>query len=233
MNLVILVYLIIPLLLIFSGCKRYIEWAHTTIPQGTFSPVLMQPPPGHIVAAYVYDQFATLGLFDVMWLGPQIRERYALLYAYKYQLTPALLDEFKRRQIEETRQHISFYLLVGGQAGEGLEKEAQNWSIRLLIDGVAYAPVHLAPVELPLEYRCLFGRRFTRFRIPYQAKFDAHDVHGKQLITNDTKKLVMVLRCVSKEVTLEWDLEAIRLKQVPQKREFKQMLAYDVWPDPV
>lgn len=183
------------------GC-RYYYWVNDVAFQNQLDDDCYCCTIKYIRSLHIYDQFQTVAHFDALWLSDEIRTRYAELYADKRQLCPDRYHAFLRRQMEENQHFISFYVLavIPGDLNHALlpEKNAL-WSVVLEVDGATYQPSEVKVVDLPPEYFFMFGKLWTRFKVPYLVKFDVHDVNGNPILTSSTNELVLVFATICRD----------------------------------
>jgi len=191
-------------LLLLPGCGRIVDWAKDSFYQGNDLHDYSKVPKEYLRSITIYDQFETLGTFDSLWLSDSVRTAYAHLHACRHGKTPDLEKAFLRRQLEENKHFIVFYVL--SLYSKPLDAEDAAWSLFLEIDGHRYAPTEIKAIDLLPEYTFFFGKRFSKFKVPYWIRFNAYDVENKPLITKETEEIRLIFRSVEKEVMLSWDL---------------------------
>jgi hypothetical protein len=192
------------LVLIFSGCGRLVDWGLYTFEQGDGMEDITITPREYLRSITVYDQFDTAGCFDALWLSDEVRTGYVELYARRRGKSEEFKNTFLRRQLEENKHFCNFYILAPFETPLG--EPNSLWQPFLNIDGVQYVPQEFKVAELEPEYRAIFGKKFTRFKESYLAKFDAKDVDGKPIITPNTKKIMLFFRSNDKQAVLVWKL---------------------------
>lgn len=156
----------------------------------------------------VYDQFALLGKFDVLYLSDSVRATFARMYALKWGKSSEQAEQFVARQQEDNRRFISFYVLYPFDLMP-LGMIDSVWSVFLQIDGktgVAYQPLEIKTLDVSPEYQKILGSVYTRFKQVYEFKFDATNSDDQQLLTPSTKQIALCFRSVAKEVSLVWQL---------------------------
>ena len=192
------------LLSLLSSCSKLVDWGKDTFPQGEQLDVDLTPAQSYIQSVTVYDQFTTRAKFDALWLSDEVRTIYSDLYSSKYGKTEEQRKSFLRRQLEENKHFISFYILSLYEMPLG--DQNSQWSVFLRIDEKNYAPMEIKSIDLSTEYVLIFGKRFNRFKVAYQCKFDAKDIDDQLLISTQTSNIALYFRSVKKETTLVWHL---------------------------
>lgn len=195
-------------MLILAGCGRTTDWIQSNFTQAhkrTSSSI----PCEHIKSITVYDQFSTVAMFNALWLSDAVRTIYADLHNFKHGKNLELSNAFLRRQLEENKHFISFYVLTPYDILFGDKNGA--WSVSLEVDGNLYAPIETKVIEMAPEYQSFFGRKLNRFKATQMLKFSAKDVEEKPIITEKTTALRLFFRAVDREVILEWPISNGRL----------------------
>lgn len=190
------------LLSLLPSCGKLVDWGKDTFPQGEQLDVDLTPAQSYIQSVTVYDQFTTRAKFDALWLSDEVRTIYSDLYSSKYGRTEEQRKSFLRRQLEENKHFISFYILSLYEMPLG--DQNSQWSVFLRIDEKNYAPMEIKSIDLSTEYVLIFGKRFNRFKVAYQCKFDAKNIDDQLLISTQTSNIALYFRSVKKETILVW-----------------------------
>lgn len=199
-------YFALIALLSLPGCGRIIDWGKQTFNQGQEVDEINKRVKDYIRSIKVYDQFTTRGIFDAIWLSDEARTAYADLYAFRQGKSDEHTKTFLRRQLEENKHFISFYVLSLYEVPLG--ESNSEWNLILKVNDAEYVPLEVKKIELPHEYRIFFGDKFTRFKEPYIVKFNAKDVDENFIITSQAKKIELLFRAVDRRVVLCWELDA-------------------------
>jgi hypothetical protein len=198
----------IILLFGLSGCNRIIDWGQCVFNQGENVDNLAKPAQKYLKSVTVYDQFATAGMFDALWLSDEVRTVYADLYAIRRCRDDEYKKIFLRRQLEENSHYISFIVL--SLYDKPLGDSQSQWHVCLDIDGVTTQPIEVMKIELDPEYTEIFGKKLTRFKEPYKIVFNAEDVEGQQLIDANTQEITLVFKSMEKVVCMRWDIKRLK-----------------------
>lgn len=190
-------------ILVLSGCGRIVDWAEGKFYQGTDIRGYSKVPRSYIRSVKVYDQFTTLASFDALWLADPVRISYANLYAFKHGREESLRKAFLRRQLEENRHYISFYILTN--YGLSFGEQMSDWSV-FLDTGVHVMPSEIKIVDLSPEYKAFLGKKLNVFKTVYLVKFNAKNNDGNPIILNSTTDIKLVFRSVKKEIVLSWPI---------------------------
>ena len=205
------------MLLMFSGCGKIIDWGKKSFNQGTdvdFSTDLVRR---YLRSVSVYDQLTTSAKFDVLWLGDEVRTEYAKLHARTYGKTDEQYQALLRRQLEENKHFITFYVLSLYE--NSLGDPESEWRLFLRVNDKNFAPTEIKVVELVPEYQTFFGKHLNRFRVPYRVMFDAKDIEDNLLVREETETVELFFRSTHKEVVLCWDIDRDNKVVVPQETE--------------
>jgi len=185
-----------------SGCGRVVEWGKETFNQGKNLENMSELGQSHVRSIIVYDQFDTVGMFDALWLSDEVRTIYSNAYASRRGKNEEFKKTLLRRQLEENKHFITFYVLSPFEYPLG-ESQAM-WQVFLSVDNNTYFPIEFKMVELELEYRVMFGKKYSRFKESYCIKFDAKNIEDHFIITANTKKIELCFRSTNKEAALVW-----------------------------
>jgi hypothetical protein len=192
------------IIIFFSGCGRVVDWATDSLYQGDDVEDYAEVPREHMRSITVYDQLSTHGKFDVMWLSDAVRIAYAQSHAQKYALDKDRQDAFLRRQLEENRHFIVFYVLVNNQMT--LVESAANWALSLEVANRVFVPSEIKEVDLTPEYRAFFGKKYNRFKVAYCVKFDAKDTDDNDVLSENVQQMIMHVTSVKKQAALTWKI---------------------------
>lgn len=192
------------LICLLPGCGRVFDWVEDSFNQGTNLDQYTKVPQRYLRSITVYQQFTTIGMFDALWLSDAVRTAYVDLYALKHGKNDEQKKFFLRRQLEENNHFLSFYVLSLYE--NPLNSLDTKWSLFLMVDDKIYSPIEIKVVELNPEYILFFGKRYSRFKIPYLVKFNAKDMDSNFIVSDTTKTISLCFRSVSKEDLLTWDL---------------------------
>jgi hypothetical protein len=191
----------LSIIFLLPSCGRVIDWTASNFYQGeerTYDRSILTT---YLRSKRVYDQLHTVAMFDALWLSPAVRTVYADMVSAVYGKNEEHHNAFLRRQLEEERHFISFYVL--STYGIPLGDSKSQWVVTLRINGISYTPIEFKAVELPLEYKSMFGDRLNRFKLPYLIKFDARDVEEHELLEY-ANEIELVFRSVDREAVLMW-----------------------------
>lgn len=214
------------LIVSFSGCGRIVDWGMYTFEQGDGLEDITIVPREYMRSITVYDQFDTAGCFDALWLSDAARTGYVELYARRRGKNEEFKNTFLRRQLEENKHFLNFYVLAPFETPLG--EPNSLWQPFLSIDGVIYTPQEFKVAELEPEYRAIFGKKYTRFKESYLAKFDAKDVDGNSIVTPNTKKISLYFRSNDKEAVLTWRLNSAGVLIVEAETKYGALIDLDL-----
>lgn len=197
--------MIVMLLLFLSGCGRLIDWGKSNFYQGEDVELYDENVNPFIKSVTIYDQLDTTAHFIVMWLSDPIRTAYAQLHARRMGKDDNQYKAFLRRQLEENNHYISFYVLSTHEVKLGIPES--YWSLFLRVNNRDYLPFEIKEVELPTEYQQFFGKRWSRFKVPYLVKFRLNDENEEPIISDATQSMSLFVRSAHKEHAFKWDLQ--------------------------
>jgi hypothetical protein len=188
--------------MVIPGCRKIIDWGKRSFPQAqkiTYNKNIIKQYTKSFVA---YDELDTAARFDVLWLSDQVRTEYARLHTYTYGKPEEFYQALLRRQLEENKHFITFYVLSVFDVTLG--NTNSNWSVFLRINGMHNAPSDIKVIDPLPEYKTFLAKQLTPFRTPYRIMFDARDIEDKLLLSNETKIIELVFRSTTQEFTLSW-----------------------------
>jgi hypothetical protein len=202
------VYLIpvwVACMLTLVGCKRAVDWATSNFNQGTTSELPTNKVKPYIKSVVVHSQLSTRGIFDALWLADIVRTASTDVLIMRAGKSLEQHRALLRRQLEENKHYIMFYVVTEYDVPLG---DCAQWQLFLRIGDQNYQPRELKVIDLPCEYKAFFGTRFGKTKIAYLAKFDAQDSNEKPIvIPNQTESIMLCVRSVEKQATLEWPLD--------------------------
>lgn len=191
------------MLVTLSGCSRWIDWAERTFYQGEARCPSRAVPKRYLRSVVAYDQFTTIAMFDALWLSDEVKTAFTDTYMLKFGKSQERKLAFLRRQLEESKHYISFYVLSSYRMVLG--DPQSEWSLFLSIDDQFFTPVEIKEVDLDPVYIAFFGRKINQFKLVYRVKFDARDANDNLLLSPDVQHcMALVFRSFKKEVTLSW-----------------------------
>jgi hypothetical protein len=194
------------LLCFVGGCNRVVDWGTTIFDQGVDLENKAERAQRLIKSVFVYDQFTTEGMFDVLWLSDDVRMLYSDLYSMRRCKNEELRKAFLRRQLEENNHFITFYVL--SPFDMQLADSQTRWSIFLKINDIFYCPIEISVVDLDFEYKAIFGKKFTRFKESYAVKFSAIDIDEKQILGSNTHNVELYFKTLNKQTKLVWNFNS-------------------------
>ncbi|MFH1644449.1 MAG: hypothetical protein ABIA74_04720 [bacterium] len=197
----------IALSLVFlSSCIKYYKISNQETPQGEhkkndYTEMIQR----NLKSKRVYDQFETKATFDCLWMSDEMKESYVDLSGDKKGKNDDEKDAQMRRQLEEGKHWLSFYVLadIRNKTHSSLTDKESWWSMYLDIDGEKVPPISIKEVELDPEIQQFFGSRFNRFKTPYLVKFPATDIGGK-LYLQGGAEMHLIMNSPTKETKLTW-----------------------------
>lgn len=228
-NLVYRVWALLSLCAVLSGC-RYKTWGESVFSQGCKLDRFQEATCQFLRTVHLYDQFTTVGNFEILWLSNEVRTVYSKLYAQQHCYNGERYKVFLRRQLEENNHYITFYVLasIPHSRGAMLTDENTEWAICLEIDGVSYTPTRIKTIELKPEYKHLFSRAYTHFKTPYIITFEARDVEGNPLIHATGQTIRLHFNTIGKTDFAEWQTLSDGTICISEE-DVPDFLLYDLW----
>ena len=182
-----------------SSCTNRINYLKNHyFNQGESLPNNYQKVHNYLFNVRLYDQFKTLGIFDILWLSDDIRRAYASTYCAKHNLNKNDCEYLSQEQLSLNENHISFYILASKDMHKKIKIFAQNgtaenaaWALSLLFDNQEYFPTEIKTVDLPLEYILFFKDRYNRYQKYFLVSFAIPQARKKLSRANQQLKLVI------------------------------------------
>lgn len=201
-------------LLVLSNCSRYYDWAQSTFTSGTKRELCI-PTDRFACSTAIYDQFRTVGLFDIVWLNSIARSEFVKLRCHRQQLSPMQKQELINRQERELEKNLVFYVLMPALDIDSLPLEPNSpapWSVSLQINNErSYQPTEIKLIELEPEFAYLFDcfylrDSFIRFRRAYMVTFDALDDLREPIIKPGNTCIKMTISSIEYCTSCEWQI---------------------------
>ncbi len=200
----IIVSILCSSILGFSGCVRIYNWAQSNFYQGIDIRDCFENPECYLKSVHVYDQFTTVAMFDALWVSDQVRRDFAQLHAFRHCKTGDQINEYVKRELENSNDYITFYVLsLWDIPLSGIDPV---WTICLEIGNAMYHPIEIRPVTLSQEYKAYFGEAYGNFKTAYRVVFNAKDTRDNPILTPSTPMMSLVFRSINKEAALTWCL---------------------------
>jgi len=201
-------FLILPLVavLLFPSCIKYYELSETEFPQGKEKEINEKIIAENVKTQKILDQFLTIATFDVLYLSDDIRKLYTEIYCRKRGKDENFHVSMLRRQLEENRHWVSFYVLsyLPKLEDKAINDKDTDWTFFLEAkDGKKISPVSIKEVELSPEIKYFFGYRVSDFKTPFLVKFPAKDIISQK--DEDGKlRFKMFVSSVNRESCFTW-----------------------------
>jgi len=186
---------------LLPGCCRMADWHKNTFYQGEPVEQFAAAAQPYIRSLYLYDQLSTVALFDALWLSDAVRTAYVSTYALKTGKGDEFRTNFLRRQIEENKHFITFYLL---SSRAHLDEKDAVWSFSLRVKDRLYTPLDIRVIDLNQEYSSFFGRRYNHFKTVYEIKFNALTTEEKPILDGTVQEISLCIRSLDKKAELTW-----------------------------
>lgn len=212
------IYILFCFVLTLSNCSRYFDWAQSTFTGGTKREICLSTRE-FICSSSIYDQFRTVGIFDVLWLNSTARSEFVKLRTCRDQLSPDRKQELISAQQIELDRQLTFYVLMPVLPVESLPVEPCSpapWSVSLQVDNCrSYQPICIKPVDIEPEFAYLFdcyylGESFIKFKRPYLVIFDACDDLREPVIKPESRCVKITISSIEYCTSCQW--------AVPQNR---------------
>lgn len=189
-------------LLLLTGCGRLVDWAVDEFYQGVDRNPDLVLPRNFVRSTVIHDQLMTVAIFDALWLSNEVKTAFTNVSMLKQGKSEERRMAFLRRQLEENKHFISFYVLSSYKVPLGTP--LSEWSLSLEVDDTIVTPVEVKSVDLDPVYQAFFGRRYNNFKNVYLVRFEAKDANDQWLINEHTTYIALHFKSIKKETRFTW-----------------------------
>jgi len=201
----------LPICLMVLNCCKIVNWGKENFRQTSqYSQKFIHSAKTFIRSIKVYDQFSTAATFDVMLLSDSMRQLYVDYFKKSHGLSDDQEEIKRQHQKNENKYFISFYVvatqkerlyttnkaLFSGEyqiaSDDILGQKDSEWSVRMIVGGREYYPESIQSVELPIEYRQLFGFAFNQFSTVYLVRFSTKDKKNEPILEFNKKSSIIL-----------------------------------------
>lgn len=183
------------MLFFMTSCVKYYDLITSEFPQGKDLPDKREIVARYMQTATVYDEFQTVAVFNALWLSYEVRAAYVDVYCSKRGLSPDEREEMLKRQLEENKYWVSFYVLadVRSKTNASLSDQNPMWTLHLKLgEYETLVPESIKEVDLDPELQLLFGSRFNLFKTAYLVKFPLQPVPSTSTTEPGSSEVVSV-----------------------------------------
>lgn len=224
-------------LVVFPACVKTYKIMKQESPQGVVHEPNFLSVQKNLRSVRVYDEWATKASFDALYLSDEIRRLSASIYSRRRGKDHEFERNYARRQLEENKQWLSFYVLADVRASIGRQLNDQDpaWTAYLeTISGQKIPAMLVKDVELSPEIRGLFSAHENSFKTPYLIQFSATDDEGKRIVEQDAP-FKLVMSSFDRDAEMFWgdhpDLASDKSKYPARVRVKKDVTSKKVGPD--
>ncbi len=206
-------FVMIVTLGMLPACIKYHDLVKSEFPQGEKQLDQSSVAATHRRSATVYEEFTTKAIFDGLWLSDTLRTSYVDMYAHKRGLNAEAREALLKRQLEENRVWLSFYLLadVRDNSFTQLNEKSSFWTMYATLDGKhKLVPESIKEVELEPEFQQLFGARFNHFKATYLVKMRLTDVMAEHIAASKYNDIKLTIGSVYKQCVMDWKKEDMK-----------------------
>jgi len=206
---VLSIFSLFLLLLTVSSCLKYYEISPKEFPQGKDKKEHKEVRDENLRSVRVYDEFETKAFFDCLLMSDKAKHAYSQIHCEKKGKNEQAKEALLRRQLEEGKHWITFYLLadIRDKMHISMTDKNSQWSICLEIDGKKITPISIKEVELEPEIQYLFGSALNAFKTVYLLKFPANDLAGKYYL-REKATIKMLISSAYKSCSMTWGPES-------------------------
>jgi hypothetical protein len=216
---------LVGMLLVTSSCVKYHDLIKSEFPQGG------RLYDQHVIAQRyrrsitLYDDFRTKAVCSALWCSDEWRTSYVDVYGTKRGLSAEAQEEMLKRQLEENKHWITFYLLadVRDKTFTSLGDTITAWSVYAEVDGKKMVPARkkqgIKEIELEPEIQLFFGPTFNLFKVAYIVRIPINDEIAGRIARRDIRSLKLVVSSSTEYCTMEWTKEQLESKEKVLKDE--------------
>lgn len=189
-----------------QSCIKYNDFIPTEVPQGKKKQRPAAVLGTYMKSLYLYDEFATRALFDVLWMSDDMQRQYVHSYAERRGKSQEQHDAMLAERLKRNNQMQQFYLLadIRDRSQKELHDKDSGWSMYLqYTDGRKVQPISIKEVELSKEIQYFFGPRYTHFKTAYEVQFPVEDKH-KVALPRELGAFSMVIAAPDYEGSIIW-----------------------------
>lgn len=207
---------IFVMLFFMTSCVKYYDLVKSEFPQGKDQPDQRTIAANYQRTATVYDEFQTKGVFNALWLSDELRTAYVDVYCDKRGLSCDEKEEMLKRQLEENKHWVSFYVLadIRSRTNASLSDENAMWTLYAKLgEYETIVPESIKEIDVEPEFQLFFGKTFNLFKAAYLVKFPITSVTADKLARCNITLVRLIVKSVYKECTLTWDKDEMAKKR--------------------
>ena len=204
-----------------SSCVKYHKFLEPEVPQGYIRDDKRELVYNNVRSTSVYDEFATVAIFDALAMSGEVRSAYVDLYCDRRGLSKDLRCEMANKQIEDSSNNAVFYVLadIRDKGSALLHEKNPFWAMFLkLEDGTSVEANSIKEVELEPELQMFFGKKFNQFKTAYMVQFPATS-DGNMVHVNQMSKYSLVIGSPYRKCELVWDMKDRKERSQVKKHE--------------
>jgi len=199
-------------MVLLPGCMKYYDVSEKEFPQAQKEPDHREVRYAYKRTQRVYDQFETKAIFDALWLSDDVRTAYVQMYAKKRGLSAEAKEELLKRQLEENKHWVAFYVLADiREQGAGRLGDAHTaWTMFASLDKHLVRLESIKEYDLEPEYQLLFGAVGMNFKTCYLVKCALQPEIANQIGCQQFKHLALTVNSPKHKAVLEWRPEQLK-----------------------
>ncbi len=202
---------------LLSGCGiKYYDLVESEFPQAAKEPDYREVAHGYKRSKTVYDEFETKAVFDALWLSDDVRTAYVQMYAKKRGLAAEAKEELLKRQLEENRHWVSFYVLadIRERSAGMLGDSASAWTMFMSVDKHKATVESVKEYDIEPEYQRLFGSTNMNFKTCYLVKFAILPALATTISRQEFQYLELIIGSPKRKVVLDWHSDHLKPKKI-------------------
>lgn len=168
-------HLLFAMVCLLTGCKKYYEFIPMEIPQPTKGGIESYAIDRWKQKIAFYDQFSTLGIFDVLKLSDEVVQTSVKLASFRKGIIGKEYDKLMRESIRNNQKELTWYLLVDvrDENSPALGQAGSPWRFWVeCSDHRVVKPTSIRSIGWTPELYYLFGgKKETSFKTLYKMVF--------------------------------------------------------------
>ena len=191
---------------------KYYDVSDSEFPQASKEPDHRDIKHAYKRTQKVYDQFETKAIFDALWLSDDVRTAYVQMYAKKRGLSAEAKEELLKRQLEENKHWVAFYVLadIREHAAGTLGDSTTAWTMFTSIDKQNMPVESVKEYDLEPEYQLLFGSISMNFKTCYLVKCALPPTMSAKIGNQEFKQLTLTISSPKRKAELTWRPEQLK-----------------------
>jgi hypothetical protein len=162
------------IVMLSTGCVPYHKLLKSEFPQGERVNKKNNFISNYLQETRVYEEFSSVIEINALWFSNEVRREYTQRYCDRRGKDNSFKNAMLRRELEENKHWITFYVLVATSHSElsALSDVDPYWTLSLALPtGEKLSPELIKEVDLNPEVRSFFGDKYNPFKRAFLVRF--------------------------------------------------------------